>query len=225
MIFAVAQPVCAAHDVAANAVAHADAVRRAGARVVVFPELSLTGYELDAAPLAPDDDRLAPLVAACAETGTLALAGAPVPGPHIATLAVTGGGVRVVYRKMRLGAAEAERFAPGDEPGRVVVDGVRIGLAICKDTGDPAHAAATAARGVDVYAAGIVHAADEADVHPARARRIATAHGVPVALASFAGPTGGGYLRTAGNSGIWSPTGTLLAHTDATPGTLATAEL
>ena len=35
-------------NLAANARAHAATVREAGARVVVFPELSLTGYELDA---------------------------------------------------------------------------------------------------------------------------------------------------------------------------------
>ena len=46
---AVAQPVCVRHDVAGNAVRHARVVRSARARVVVFPELSLTGYELDAA--------------------------------------------------------------------------------------------------------------------------------------------------------------------------------
>jgi predicted amidohydrolase len=91
---AVAQPRCAAHDVAANAVAHAEAVRAAGARVVVFPEMSLTGYELDAVPVSPDDERLAPIVAACAETGTLALVGAPVPGPLIGVLAVDGDGAR-----------------------------------------------------------------------------------------------------------------------------------
>ena len=45
---AVAQPPCHAGDVAANAAAHADVVWRAAARVVVFPELSITGYELDA---------------------------------------------------------------------------------------------------------------------------------------------------------------------------------
>ena len=48
----------------------------------------------------------------------MALAGAPVPGeagrPHIAVLAVDGTGITVAYRKLWLGAAEAERFGPGD---------------------------------------------------------------------------------------------------------------
>jgi len=86
---AVAQPPCVAHDVAANARAHAAAIRDAGARVVVFPELSLTGYELDAAPVDPADPRLAPITGACARTGTVALAGAPVAGPDGAVSTVT----------------------------------------------------------------------------------------------------------------------------------------
>ncbi|MDG4801263.1 phosphotransferase [Micromonospora sp. WMMD980] len=105
---AVAQPLTRTDDVAGNAERHAAAVRAARARVVVFPELSLTGYELAAAPLDPSDDRLAPLRAACAATGTLALAGAPVAGPHIAVLAVDGDGVRVAYRAGGDVLAEAE---------------------------------------------------------------------------------------------------------------------
>ena len=50
LIVAVAQPPCAPHDVAGNARAHAAAVRDTRARVVVFPELSLTGYELPGGP-------------------------------------------------------------------------------------------------------------------------------------------------------------------------------
>ncbi|HTU05642.1 MAG TPA: nitrilase-related carbon-nitrogen hydrolase [Trebonia sp.] len=54
---AVAQPQCAAGDVAGNAARHALLVRAAGARVVVFPELSLTGYELADAPAAAKAER------------------------------------------------------------------------------------------------------------------------------------------------------------------------
>ena len=44
LTIAVAQPGWVSYDVAA----HAAAARAAGTRVAVFPELSLTGYELDA---------------------------------------------------------------------------------------------------------------------------------------------------------------------------------
>ncbi|MFD9500448.1 carbon-nitrogen hydrolase family protein [Streptomyces sp. NPDC060035] len=217
---AVAQPRCTAHDVAANAVAHAEAVRAAEARVVVFPEMSLTGYELDAAPIAPDDERLAPIFAACAETGTLALVGAPVPGPHIATLAVEGDGAYVAYAKVHLHGSEVLRFVPG-EPAVVEVDGWRLGLAICRDTGIPEHAAKTAALGIDGYAAGVIHADHEAELLDERARRVAADHGVWVATAAFAGPTGGGFDRTSGRSGIWSADGELIAQADTAPDGIA----
>jgi predicted amidohydrolase len=161
---AVAQPACVAFDVAANAVAHADVVRAAGARVVVFPELSLTGYELTAPVLDPSDERLRPLVDACRETGTVALAGAPVAGRFIAKLTVTGAGARVAYTKLYLGGAEPSRFLAGDGPAVVDVDGWRLGLAICKDTGVAEHAAATVALGVDVYVAGLCEQPEPADL-------------------------------------------------------------
>jgi predicted amidohydrolase len=226
---AVAQPRCVAHDVAANARAHATAIRGAGARVVVFPELSLTGYELDAAPVDPADPRLAPITEACARTGTVALAGAPVAGPDagavfIAVLAFDGPAApAVAYRKMYLGDEEATRFTPGPEPRMITVDGWRLGLAVCKDTGVPAHAAATAALGVDAYLAGTVKGRDEAALQHERARAIATRHWLWVAVASFAGPTGDGYDQTAGRSGIWSPDGILVAGTGPQPGDVASA--
>lgn len=208
---AVAQPRCIALDVSNNALAHAEAVRAADARVVVFPEMTLTGYELDATPIAPADKRLAPIIAACRDTGSLALVGAPVSGPHIGVLAVDGAGARVAYGKVYLHGSEAGNFVPG-EPAVVEVDGWRLGLAICRDTGIPEHAARTAALGIDGYVAGVVHAAHEADIHGERARRVATDHGVWVATAAFAGPTGGGFDQTSGRSGIWSPTGELIAE-------------
>ncbi len=224
LVIAVAQPACTPYDVAANALTHAATVRSAGARVVVFPELSLTGYELDAPAVSVDDPRLAPLVQACAEAGSLALAGAPVREPsgreHIAMLAVDGTGARVAYRKVWVDSTEAHRFTVG-EPAAVEVDGWRLGLAICKDTGVTRHADDTAALGIDAYVAGTLMRDHEAGVQDARARRIAAAHGVRVAFASFAAPTGGGYTRPAGRSGIWGSDGGALARSGTEIGAVA----
>jgi predicted amidohydrolase len=220
---AAAQPLCLAGDVRANALEHAATIRRAGARLVVFPELSLTGYELGAA--AVPLDALAPIVEACAETGSAALVGAPVAGEHVAVLLVAADGARVAYRKRHLGGEEAERFSPGDWPAAVDVDGWRVGLGICKDTGAAEHVAATAALGVDLYAAGLVHHSHELAEQDERAATIARTCGAYVAFASFAGPTGGGYERTAGASSIWSPGGVALARAGAEPGELACATL
>lgn len=196
---------------------------------MVFPELSLTGYELDADVVSPGDEALAPIVDACEAAGSIALVGAPVSDEdgdeHIATLRVSGDGVDVAYRKMWLGGGESSRFTPGDEPVALEVDGWRLGLGICKDTGVVEHAAVTAALGIDVYVAGLVHLPGELGEQKARALRIARRSGAHVAFASFAGPTGGPYSRTAGRSGIWSPTGVVLAQTGAAPGEFARATL
>ena len=229
LVVAVAQPPCTAHDVGANAGHHAALVRAAGARVVVFPEMSLTGYELDAAPVDAGDARLAPLVDACAATGTLALAGAPVPGAagaaHIGVLAIDGTGTTVAYRKMFLGGDEGRRFTPGPGPAVLTVEGWRLGLAVCKDTGVPEQAAATAAAGIDAYLAGVLETADHAAVIDERAGRIASAHRVWVAVASFAGSTGGGYDRAAGGSGVWDPDGAAVVRAGPEVGVLASAIL
>jgi predicted amidohydrolase len=229
LVIAVAQPQCVSRDVAANAVTHAATVRSARARVVVFPELSLTGYELDAPAIPADDPRLAPIVEACVATGSIALVGAPVQEDaartHIAMLAIDGAGATVAYRKMWLGGAEPGRFSPGRTPAVIEVDGWRLGLAICKDTGVPQHASDTAALGMDAYVAGVLEAAEDAAVLDERARRVAADHRVWVAIASFAGSTGGGYDRAAGGSGIWTAEGIAIAQAGPETGAIARATL
>ncbi|MEL6983005.1 MAG: carbon-nitrogen hydrolase family protein [Actinomycetota bacterium] len=205
---AVAQPLVITDDLAGNAERHAELVDRAGARVMVFPELSLTGYDLAAAVVDPNDPRLAPLVEACAATGAIALAGAPTAGPdgdRLSVLAVDGAGARAVYHKVNLGGDEPGRFRPGPGPAVIEVDGWRLGLAVCKDTGVAEHATDTAALGVDAYLAGVCEHAVDAAVVGERAQRIAATHRLWVGVASFAGSTGEGYDPAAGGSGVWSP--------------------
>jgi predicted amidohydrolase len=209
LTIAVAQP-------APTVEAHAAAIREAGARLVVFPELSITGYELDAD--APED--LSAIVDACAETGSIALVGAPVDG-SIAMLKVDGSGAAVVYRKSFLGGDELTRFTPGPGATTIDVDGWRVGLGICKDTGVQQHIDETVALDPDLYVAGLVHHDHELAEQEARARRIAHACEAYVAFASFAGPTGGGFERTAAESAIYSADGTALARAGEDPGALA----
>jgi predicted amidohydrolase len=155
---AAVQPPCRPKDVRANALEHAATIRRSKARVVVFPELSLTGYELDADSVSPDDEALLPVVAACANSGTTAFIGAPVTGErntvHIGTLQVSSEGVEVAYRKTYLGRDEAKRFSAGGGAVARDVDGWRVGIGICKDTDVDQHVADTAALHVDLYVAG-----------------------------------------------------------------------
>jgi predicted amidohydrolase len=226
---AAVQPHCVAHDVERNARQHADLIRLAQARVVVFPELSLTGYELDAAAVPPAHDALVPIMDACAASGSLALVGAPVQDgggqEFIATLGIDADGVKVVYRKTWLGPAEADRFRAGGGATVLDVDGWRLGLGICRDTGIAQHIVATATLGVDAYVAGLVHRSHELAEQDARAVCIARTCRAWVVFASFAGPTGDVYADTAGCSTIWSPAGDPTARTGPDPGGIARAVL
>jgi predicted amidohydrolase len=223
LLVAAVQPVCAAREVGANALAHADAVLAATTRLVVFPELSLTGYELDTPAVSTNDSRLVPIVEACRAVNAIALVGAPIEQDgraYIAALWIDSSGVRVAYRKTHLGGDEPRRFASGDGPTALEVDGRRVGIGICKDTGMDEHIGGVADLGVDLYVAGLVHHAEELAEQDRRGRRIALRCAAPVVFASFAGPTGGGFDRTAGTSAAWTPDGTQIVRAGADPGDL-----
>ena len=221
----------------ANAEAHALTVLAARARLVVFPELSLTGYDLAAPAVAVDDPALAAIVDACGTMNTVALVGAPTSmelsarrrmrsgGRAISILLIDADGARVVYRKQHLGAEEAEHFTPGPRPVVLELDGWRVGLGVCRDTGVGDHVKELANAGIDLYVAGLVDHPDDIGVQRERAAMIATTCRAYVGFASFAGPTAGGYDETAGRSAIFGRSGAVLAETSRMPGGIARALL
>lgn len=226
---AASQPTCVPKDVKRNAQEHAEVVRQSDARLVVFPELSLTGYHFDAEPVALNSPEFDVIVDACTEEHSIALVGAPVEssaaGKHIAMLRVDASGVSVAYRKRWLGAPERAHFIPGDGPTVLAVDTWRIGLGICKDTGVSAHVNGVAELAVDLYVAGVLHHDHELDEQEERAVRIARACQSYVTFASFAGSTGEGFDVAAGNSAIWDAQGQLLARATDRPGAIVQASI
>ncbi|MGU3435005.1 carbon-nitrogen hydrolase family protein [Actinomycetes bacterium M1A6_2h] len=209
---AVGQPLVGV-DLHASIRAHAALVLAARADVMVFPELSLTGYRFDAPPVEFGD--LDELAAACRAVVTTALVGAPIlenGRRSIAFLRVDSNGVVVAYRKSFLSDDEKQHFAPGPGATAIDIDGWRVGLGVCKDTGVDDHIADTAALGIDLYACGVVHHRTELTEQRRRATHIASRCGANVAMASCAGPTGEGFEHTAGHSTIVSPSCEVLAE-------------
>ncbi|WP_313901279.1 nitrilase-related carbon-nitrogen hydrolase [Mycobacterium sp. SMC-4] len=225
---AAAQPRIVDGDLLGNAASHVTSIVQAKARLVVFPELSLTGYAADALPIDLDGAVIGELFRGCAAVDSIALVGAPIQGSgrrFIAMVRIDGARATVVYRKTFLSTDESRYFDAGGGPGVIAVDGWRVGMAICRDTGTEVHIQGTAAMNVDVYVCGVVHHERELSEQRRRGRSIALACRAPVVMSSFAGATGGGYVRTAGCSAIWSAEGRTLAQADASPGGLARATL
>ncbi len=222
---AAAQTASVKGDIAANVDQAAALIRRAadaGVRLVVFAELFLTGYELDLIASDParyavtlDDPRLAPLAAACRETGTAAVVGAATRDGselYISALLLAPSGEAVArYDKQHLFGAEAEAFRPGGAGCTLELDGWRLGLGICYDSGFPEHARTAALDGCHAYLVGALFSKGggrrQATVwFPARALD----NTVYTLLANHVGRTGD--WETCGGSAIWRPDGELLAE-------------
>lgn len=152
-----------AGDIDTNVTTAVDAIRVAagrGARVVVFPELFLSGYAMAPVSISADDPRLAPLRAATAKTGVVAIMGAAMARrtgkPTIGLLTIDAD-VRHAYDKQYLCGAERDHFAAGLTGTILEVDGWRLALAVCYDGCFPDHAQAAATAGADAYVASIAY--------------------------------------------------------------------
>jgi predicted amidohydrolase len=137
-------------DLGANLALHVDAARRArgeGAGLVVFPELSLTGYLLrDDVPevaLALDDRRLAPLLRASRDLDLVV--GLVEEGPghrfHNAAAYLSGGRVLHVHRKVYLPTYgmfdEGRDFAAGERLRAFEAPFGPAGMLVCEDAWHP----------------------------------------------------------------------------------------
>lgn len=210
-------------DLAANVACHLALAERAAdadASLVVFGELSLTGYwpEL-AADLAvdPGDARLDELEQLSDGRGIEVAAGVPTPAgtrPRISLVVFRPGRPRYVYSKQYLHADEDPFFAPGERATGILGTGPKVGLAICYELSVPAHAEATLAAGADVYVASVAKTRRGVRQSSERLATIARQGGVPVLMANCVGPSGDG--DCAGATSAWASDGTLLARLDDT---------
>ncbi|WP_188296417.1 carbon-nitrogen hydrolase family protein [Streptomyces sp. CBMA156] len=214
-----------AGDIPANAAEAAALIREAagaGARLVLFAEKFLSGYEPELIrtdpvryAVGPDDPRLAPIAEACRETGTVAIVGAAVrDGADLRISALVlgrDGGFVTRYDKQHLFRSERDHFRPGSAGCTLELDGWRLGLGVCYDSGFPEHARAAALDGCHAYLVGALfsvgHGHHESRTwFPARALD----NTLYTVLANHIGRTGG--RHTCGGSAVWGPDGRLIAE-------------
>jgi 5-aminopentanamidase len=214
-----------AGDVEANlrtAVRWTHAAADAGARVVVFPELFLSGYSpqtlrdrTDLCDVFPDDARLSVLAEQTRARSVAAIVGASVlvsGGPRQLSLLAFGptGDVSLAYSKQHLSGVEQSLFAPATSGSSLVVDGWTLGLGICYDGCFPEHARAAADDGALAYlcpSAYVVGSEHRRDLYYA-AR--ALDNGIYVVFADLTRRCG--ELEFSGGSAVYDPQGRTVAR-------------
>ena len=171
--------------VAANAAKVGDLMaqaREGGATLVVFPELTLSGYP-------PEDLLLRPsFLAACqcelnalagATNGVAALVGHPHSEGEVYNAAslLRGGRIELTTHKQALpnyGVFDDKRyFRPGHETAVATIDGVTVGLLICEDIWEAEPAAQAAAAGAELIV--VINASPWDDAKQSERERVLTA--------------------------------------------------
>lgn len=219
---AAAQSVSVAGDIAANVEVHTRfiaAAHAAAVDILVFPELSLCGYELALLPrcsLLPGDSRPAPLGDMARAHAMTVVVGAALDGgadamPAIAAFSYFPDGTHAVYRKQYLHPGE-ERYAAAGPIGGAIqgLCGESYALAICADTSHTAHAVAARAAGASLYLASVLVSTGGYAQDSANLQRHAAEQGMGVLMANHGGPSGG--YAAAGRSAFWAPGGRLIAQ-------------
>jgi len=145
-------------DIAGNERAIGEAIGRArdaGAQLVLFPELALTGYPPEDLLLKEHflrDARAALDRLAAAAEGIVALVGFPEREDDVynALAVLADGAVQAVYRKVHLpnyGVFDEQRyFQSGSGPALIELGPHKVGLTICEDIWEPGPPASTEAR-------------------------------------------------------------------------------
>ncbi|UVK90810.1 carbon-nitrogen hydrolase family protein [Pseudomonas sp. B21-051] len=216
---AAAQSFSVAGDLAANIARHLRFMAVAaeqGVELLVFPELSLTGYEGQmAADLAidPQDAVLQPLRDCARELVLTAVVGMPIRHKDsskvlIGALTLGRDGSLEVYSKQHLHSGEELFYAPGAGGSSLRIGGDTVALAVCADFSRASHAAAAAEFGADLYAAGVLIGEKGYGVDSAILQGYAQNHSMAVLMANHAGLTGG--WQSAGRSAVWSESGSLV---------------
>ncbi len=223
MTVAAAQTVPLKGDISANVAAHIQFIEKAAQSdtdIIVFPELSLTGYELEMAKdcaISEQDNRLVPFKTLSEKCNMTIIAGAPVLNkvnkPHLGALVFSPGQDTLVYAKQFLHEGEAPFFEPGHDNLVLTIGNNKIGMAICADITHPEHPEGLAGSDLFLYSASVLMSDNGYDLETSLLKSYAKKYDMAVLMANYGGPTGG--WISAGKSIIFNEKGDVVV---ASPG-------
>ncbi|MBJ7555557.1 carbon-nitrogen hydrolase family protein [Marinomonas spartinae] len=200
-----------------NLTTHLFAIARSaaiGADLVVFPELSLTGYELElAAGLAfhAHAPEFAVLSKASIENNIIVIAGCPCAvengKPTIGAVICFPDGRIEHYAKQYLHDGEDQYCSIGTKDYVFLVGNYRVALGICADFSDARHPARAAEKLADLYVASALISESGYEADAKILSHIAAQYQMPVMLSNHISQTGG--WQAFGHNAAWDSSGQL----------------
>lgn len=220
MIVAAAQTQPKRGDVRANLADHyhlTELASKNGARIIVFPEMSITGYERERAKglsFTKKDPRLDELRQLAAERQIIVVAGAPL---------ILGGELFIgafilkpdrsvgVYTKQFLHPGEELFFCPsGANNPLIAVEREMCSVAICADIDNPSHPENAKKAGTTLYLSSLFFTPDGIPAAYRALSRYAQEYGMNVLMANYCGQSWDN-CAAGGDSGFWDSSGKLVA--------------
>jgi predicted amidohydrolase len=208
-------------DIRANIEIHKKMIIKAvshGTDLIIFPELSLTGYEPGLAKdLATDkDDPRLDDFQKISETNSITI-GAGIPtkskdGLHISLILFQPGQLRQVYSKKYLHEDEDPFFVPGPNLGGLKINNINTALAICYELSIPEHSENAFKNGAQLYIASVAKTAGGVAGSEKTLADIARKYSCPVLMSNSVGPSDN--FIGAGRSSAWNTQGHLVAQLD-----------
>jgi predicted amidohydrolase len=209
-------------DIAGNIARHIQFAELAvdnGANMIVFPELSVTGYEPTlAATLATTatDERLDCFQDISDRHQVTICIGLPTRSeqqPFISMIIFQPDKERLTYSKQYLYPTEVDYFSPGTKAVFLhPEENTVIAPAICYELSVPQHAENAHNNGTSVYIASVLNSIGGIDNDLKRLADIARNYSMTTFMANYVGESGG--YTCAGKSSVWHSDGTLARQLD-----------
>ncbi|TDQ33011.1 carbon-nitrogen hydrolase family protein [Zeaxanthinibacter enoshimensis] len=185
-----------------------------GAELVVFPELSLTGYEPTLAAglaLEKDDSRLQPLQDFSDKHKITLGVGVPLlskKGICISLLFFRPGLPVIVHHKQYLHPDEEAYFVSGPNLPGIRLDGLHVGLAICYELSVKEQLVEQLKHEPGIYLSSVAKAPRGLATATTQLAQIARKYNIITGMVNCVGPANGSICM--GNTAIWDSGGSLL---------------
>ncbi|HOZ86333.1 MAG TPA: carbon-nitrogen hydrolase family protein [Bacteroidia bacterium] len=223
MILAAAQINPFRNNTAANIQRHLQFIERAAennAQLILFPEMSLSGYErelADGLSFTLDDERLNILSEKAKQHQMLIIVGAPVKIKnrlYIGAFIFAGDQTLRVYTKQFLHTGEEKYFSAGAHHNPILeLEKEIISVAICADITNDRHAAKAAKNKTSLYLAGIFYTPGGMDKGFETLSGYSKKHSMKVLMANYCGSSYD--MPGGGQSAFWDEKGVLKGQLDA----------